>query len=309
MSTPETLAAWTLAAMIESELITIEADSGHSFAGARRPLNDAERTATTRFGDIEAHVATATTRGRPLMRRLLTAGTEMVLNRLFPLGADALAATAAAELIDLAADVATAASDTLAEVLPTIRDTLTGAHRYGATTVIEELSRQGLTVEGWFVPTAPATIDALADNIATHPLIRQLEIASKYVADPFRTLGMTVSRTEITALLGATSDAGSVDVLHQGVQTVLGLGRLDAILANGAERFVRAWSTEILDRNTCVSCATVDGTEYGTLAAAMADYPLGGGHVRCAGGPRCRGLLIFTLRKDGASSSSLVGAG
>ena len=305
MTTPDTLAAWTLAAMIETELLHLEIGTGHNLAGTRRPLNRAERRATTRFGDIDTHVTQATDRARPLIGRLLRAGTEAVLNHVFPLGADALAATAAAELAGFGAQIGARAAETLAEVVPEIRDTLTASWRFGAETVLEELGRQGVpAVAEWRIPDAPSTIETLANHIATHPLLRQLEIASRYVADPFRTLGMQVTRAEVENLLAATSDAGSVDVMHQGVQSVLSMGRVATVEAAGADRFLVAYASAILDRSVCSACAAGDGRRYETLAAAKAEFPTGG-RLDCAGGPRCRCLLIYVLEDPGAAGVPL----
>lgn len=52
-------------------------------------------------------------------------------------------------------------------------------------------------------------------------------------------------------------------------------------------------ATEVLDKNTCAPCRTIDGTEFTSLTAAAEAYPSsGGGYANCAGGGRCRGTMI-----------------
>lgn len=52
-------------------------------------------------------------------------------------------------------------------------------------------------------------------------------------------------------------------------------------------------ASEVLDKNTCAACRTIDGTEFTSLAQAAEAYPAGaGGYVNCAGGGRCRGTMI-----------------
>lgn len=52
------------------------------------------------------------------------------------------------------------------------------------------------------------------------------------------------------------------------------------------------YASELLDRNTCGPCSLIDGTEYPSLSAARVDYPIGN-YIRCEGGDRCRGTLVF----------------
>ncbi len=60
----------------------------------------------------------------------------------------------------------------------------------------------------------------------------------------------------------------------------------------------RIYASELLDSNTCSNCASVDGTEYDTLADAEADYP-SGGYMDCDGGDDCRGTLVAVYDEVG----------
>lgn len=308
MSTPETLAAWTLAAAVEAELMSVEAASGASFAGARRPLTDAERVAGVKFSQIADLVDTVAAASRPWVRRLLSTGAELVLNHVFPPGTQTVAAMTAAELTEFGSQLVARAQPVVAELYPRVRDALTGAWEFGAATVLDELTGQGVPgVSAWTVPAAPATIDSLAQSITTHPLLRQLEIASRYVADPFRTLGMQVTRAELSAVLSETSDRSGVDMMHQGLQSVVSLGRTTTVDVNGGGAFLAIYASELLDGASCLNCSLVDGTRYDSLEDAKADYPFGG-YRSCKGGARCRGLLVF-VRAGASSSSPLVRPG
>lgn len=63
------------------------------------------------------------------------------------------------------------------------------------------------------------------------------------------------------------------------------------------------YSSELLDENTCEFCEAVDGTDYPTIEAANADYPMGG-YSECAGGPRCRGTIVAVYDEATTDQSS-----
>jgi HK97 family phage portal protein len=71
--------------------------------------------------------------------------------------------------------------------------------------------------------------------------------------------------------------------LHRAQNT----GRLETLAVAPTARY---FSDERRDRNTCLPCAEVDGTEFADLAAARAAYATGG-YLRCEGGVRCRGTI------------------
>jgi hypothetical protein len=64
-------------------------------------------------------------------------------------------------------------------------------------------------------------------------------------------------------------------------------------------------ATEVLDKNTCGPCRTVDGTEFTSLSAAAEAYPSGAaGYANCAGGGRCRGTMIAVWGSAEVGSAS-----
>ncbi|WP_203834013.1 phage portal protein family protein [Actinoplanes campanulatus] len=66
-------------------------------------------------------------------------------------------------------------------------------------------------------------------------------------------------------------------------------GRLAVLEENPATAY-RA--NETPDRNTCDPCKAINGTEFQTLRAALAAYPLSGQHAACEGRSRCRGFIV-----------------
>lgn len=57
------------------------------------------------------------------------------------------------------------------------------------------------------------------------------------------------------------------------------------------------YASELLDRNTCDACWSIDGFEFADTADARDAYP-GGTYRLCEGGPRCRGTLVFVWSKE-----------
>lgn len=62
------------------------------------------------------------------------------------------------------------------------------------------------------------------------------------------------------------------------------------------EGYTDIYASEIIDDETCASCAGVDGNEYSSMTEARADYPAAtypdGGYRHCEN-ERCRGTLVL----------------
>jgi len=71
-----------------------------------------------------------------------------------------------------------------------------------------------------------------------------------------------------------------------------------AVMERGPQKQI--YASELLDQNTCVRCAAIDGKEYASLSDAERDYPTGG-HKDCLGGARCRGTLVAVYGEAEAS--------
>lgn len=66
----------------------------------------------------------------------------------------------------------------------------------------------------------------------------------------------------------------------------------------------QVYASELLDSNTCTSCANVDGRNYDTMQAALRDYPEGT-YVNCEAGARCRGMLVVVWSEPGAGEATI----
>lgn len=88
--------------------------------------------------------------------------------------------------------------------------------------------------------------------------------------------------------LASLTDASLRDNLGPALTTAQNEGRLSTLANAPAATYV---SSEILDANTCTTCAAEDGTEYGSLGEASAAYA-NGGYVDCEGRARCRGIIV-----------------
>lgn len=88
--------------------------------------------------------------------------------------------------------------------------------------------------------------------------------------------------------LEGLSDAALEEQLGGATQQSYNSGRFSYM---EAAKPTSLYASEILDGNTCTACNGIDGTEYETMAALRADYPVGG-FVGCEAGLRCRGTGI-----------------
>jgi hypothetical protein len=115
-----------------------------------------------------------------------------------------------------------------------------------------------------------------------------------------RLSGGGLSREEVAnqtgAYLSGLAHSMLRDRLGGALSTAMNAGRRAVMKEGPAARY---YSSELLDANTCASCAAVDGTEYASLSDSERDYPAGG-FVECAGGDRCRGTVIAVYEESNA---------
>ncbi len=100
-----------------------------------------------------------------------------------------------------------------------------------------------------------------------------------------------VAATVTAALVDmSTSGRGMVaDHIGAALSQAQGQGRLAAYTAAPATEWL---AIEANDKAACAACRKADGTRFPTLAAALRDYPNGIQNASCAGGARCRGMLL-----------------
>jgi hypothetical protein len=88
--------------------------------------------------------------------------------------------------------------------------------------------------------------------------------------------------------LNSLTDAALDEQLGGATQQSYNSGRRAYFRASGPSAI---YASEILDRNTCTACNSIDGSEWDTLGEAEGSYPIGG-YISCEGGLRCRGTLV-----------------
>lgn len=305
MPDPLTVSAWVLAASIEQDLIAVEAADGYNVAFASRPLNKAEKAAKTRFGDLDAIVTTNTELSIDIIGALYAAAIAAVLTEVFTEGEDAdgdgepdedavvEVATIVAALYLLRQRERTSYTTARDKAAPKLQRLIEQSYTGGVATVLDEAKRQGVDIEKWKRPPVPDALAVLGPDVADHPWERVTDRAITEFTNPGRAMAGTVTRGELEKFMEDTSQAGTVDRMHQANQVALGVGRIEAA-QNYAGEFLVAYASEIMDKATCGSCSSVDGRRYDTLEEAEEDYPFGI-YVKCQGGSRCRGTLVVVF--------------
>jgi hypothetical protein len=159
--------------------------------------------------------------------------------------------------------------------------------------MIAEAAHQGVTIDDAKVKSADSRLAKLAAARAA--------LAASYVAQQASQKALQVATgvstgadvaDEVSEFLGGLSQASLRLQVSAALTAAQNAGRfavLDAAaLAGSAATYV---ATEVLDTNTCAPCNDIDGTEFGSLADAEANYP-NGGYSDCLGMERCRGTCM-----------------
>lgn len=151
-----------------------------------------------------------------------------------------------------------------------------------------EADAQGVTVE-----PGEADGDRLAMYAAAVAAIIGSGLANAAGRDALRRLtpgadGKAVA-AQVDEHLAGLSDAYLTDQLGGAMSAAQNEGRMATL--NGAPDPEILAASEVLDSNTCPSCAAIDGHQFDTLAEAEAAYA-NGGYSECDGSLRCRGVLV-----------------
>lgn len=126
---------------------------------------------------------------------------------------------------------------------------------------------------------AEAAALTLAAGLATAASKRAAAVA---------TLPPTEAAEQVGTYLSGLSDAALEEQLGGAIMQGYNTGRRAYMRVNDPST---VYASEIMDRNTCTACNSIDGSEWPTVEASEAAYPLGG-YIDCEGGLRCRGTVV-----------------
>lgn len=269
-------------------------------AGARREPTSRELRAGVRFAELDRIVNDAT----GLLTRTMRPVLELLLEELPVVlsgASDQYAVLAALE--QLRPEDVPGLPELIDQTVEAMTAQLVAVAEQGAHEALGEAARQG--VPSRLLPDVNADTEEVRAAAAAHArravgaqITRALAAATEEAARA-ATIGGATTGTVIDAAssaAGAASMAGPEDLARQAANVAHGLGRRDAQTELPEPEEV--YASELLDRNTCGPCATVDGTQYGTLEEGLADYPGAGGYYACDGGSRCRGTLVIVWPQE-----------
>lgn len=279
----------TALAEAEVHIMLAEAEEGLSVPYATRPLNKAERRAGVHFGTLDALETVSVDEIRDAIGALGATLREQVLAAIFQGRDTATPEQVAAGLADMARAQPPAVTAALEGAAAALAGSYSRAAQASSMEAAEEAGRQGRKAPR---PVAPSPSKfAIAASIASGILWDRLtEQARKTLLDPAAiATGAPLSREKAGATLAAIPEDGAVDHARQTLHTVTAEARNETAEALEPEEI---WASEILDGATCQSCRAVDQKDYATMAEARKDYP-NGPYIRCDGGARCRGTLVF----------------
>lgn len=282
------------AAALEADLAARSQDiaAGLSPIWAHRSLHPWEIAARVSFAAIDGNeIATSTA----VARRLVDDRARFVTL----LEADLATLTTGRQVVDRLVELEVAGLARIpgvSELLnATATDVAVALRRHAETAgglVVAEAAAQGVPMLGTFVldVDAAAQIEQLAQRVAVAPhvdLVRALRDEAVRLPTPPDAVSLV---NRLTSTAGTLSDGPLEEQARNATAQADGLGRQAA--AGASVPPVEIYASELLDGNTCGPCSLVDGTSYGSLAAARGDYP-NGIYIDCQGRDRCRGTLVF----------------
>lgn len=176
-----------------------------------------------------------------------------------------------------------------------------------------EAEKQGIKVPAWSIDDDPAltadvrgpkllrSVASITSNLLSSNLIQAAKRRAMSLMPSRRSpesVGDTLSRD-----LSSLSDRPVRDAVANAMTAAQNWGRM-AVLSRIPEPAMYM-AVEALDKNTCKACSAIDGTEFSSLGAVQAAYPLGG-YANCAGGGRCRGTFIAVWGNETASANRSI---
>lgn len=169
----------------------------------------------------------------------------------------------------------------------TLTDAMVAMAGDAADEMKREAKRQGVTITG-------ETIDEMRIGHIAAAVARIMTInyASAAGREALRVWAPTSTGSEVADAvdihMGRLSDAYLRTQLGNALSSAQNEGRFAVIdVAPPADYY----ASEILDTNTCVNCAEIDGQQFTDMDAAAQAYA-SGGYVDCLGSLRCRGIVV-----------------
>lgn len=168
------------------------------------------------------------------------------------------------------------------------------------------------TVRDEIAKQAPKTLMSPSDLVtaAGARLGRAKARAEQSAANIAHEITKRVAQASITGLkdapqLSATALQAAQRQLHQealdNASAMVNDGRFDAAVMNGA---VGAYYTSVMDEATCDEC---EASDTGDLVSLDQAQLLGPPNPQCAGGDRCRCMLVYVTSDDPTASGDVMG--
>jgi hypothetical protein len=160
--------------------------------------------------------------------------------------------------------------------------------------MVGEAERQGVTISG----AISVGLERLAELARTVARLLASGLADAAGREAMRVWAPGRTPDEVADLvtehLEGLSEAYLRDQIGGALSAAQSAGRIAALREAPEATYL---ASEILDRNTCKPCREIDGTEFESLEAADAAYPMGI-YFACLGGPRCRGQVIAIWNEE-----------
>jgi hypothetical protein len=203
------------------------------------------------------------------------------------------------------------------DAVTVLRDAMTGLAERAGQSLQREAERQGVEVPEWSLPDDTVTA-AVGGR-------RLLDSVARMTADLMSTSVVQTAKRVVTGLFAqeATPEvvAAEVDrVLAEGqdglIKSQIGTAMSTAQTA-GRQAVLEAappgeyYASEMLDKNTCAPCRSVDGEQFGDLERAIKAYPVMG-YKDCVGpryGNSCRGMIVARWTPEDTEDTEAVNAG
>lgn len=273
--------------LLRDELVILaEAEDGSSVPHATRPLSDAERASGVRFGEIQAVQDALLEAVGPAVSAVMaaTAGAVVAESR-----RAAMAATMLNVLDQWRTNPPAVVAEAAEKAATVVDEALAVSYRESARLMVAEAARQGVTIQA--AETVPAWTQTQARVVANSAADKVLDAAHTVYEQPRAVITLPAPE-EVQEAVTGLSDRAPIDKARQANHAVVNEARFETV-AQAARKPSWCFSSELLDGNTCSSCAAIDGTEYATIEEARKHYPPGGGYVDCLGGNRCRGTICW----------------